>query len=164
MCPENSCQIIHRADNEPRQTLDLRNLVRKVLEETLREQVMSSIEFEAFMDGFNVETDMILGDPIAICEALRNLLDNAIKHGPEYNKINVRVQSDNYRISLIVEDAGPGISPNRYDSALKRFQSYAEDGRGSGLGLAIVNSVALSHAALLNLANSSNSPCELYSR
>jgi two-component system OmpR family sensor kinase len=57
---------------------------------------------------------------------------------------------------LRVEDAGPGIPPERREVAQQRFQSLGGTGggKGSGLGLAIVRAVAQAHGARMVLGES----------
>ncbi len=88
-------------------------------------------------------------NPQLIVHALVNLLDNAIKYGPENGEITVSAQRDNEkdRVRLTVSDHGPGIAPRHQSRVFERF--YRVDGltrvkKGSGLGLAIVKHIALS--------------------
>ena len=79
-----------------------------------------------------------------LARAVNNLLDNAAKHNPGDDAIEVRVSRDGL---LTVRDHGPGIPPADREHVFDRFWRGA-DARalpGSGLGLAIVRQVALSH-------------------
>ena len=149
--------IIHRADNQPRQPIELEPLVRKTMEETLRGTMSRDIDFELVvgdLDGGGT----VMGDAVAIREALRNLLDNAVKHGPENNRIGVSIGrltgANGSRVRLSVEDAGPGIVPGERDEAFNRFHSMGANQTGSGLGLAIVLAMADSHGATVRLGDS----------
>ncbi|MDZ4790833.1 MAG: ATP-binding protein [Hyphomicrobiales bacterium] len=73
--------------------------------------------------------------------ALRNLLDNAIKHhdcGHGAITISVVNCADVWEITLA--DDGPGIDPAQHDAVFKLFQKTAasRETPGSGVGLAIV--------------------------
>ena len=148
--------VIHRADNQPRQTVKLVPLVRATLEETLRDTIDRDIEFELITEELGDGGAAAVGDPVAIREALRNLLDNAVKHGPERNRIDVSLSdvadpADGQCIRLSVEDAGPGIPVEKRIEAFERFHSMGKNGQGAGLGLAIVKAVANSHGAPVRL-------------
>ncbi len=48
-----------------------------------------------------------LVDAVAIEEALRNLIDNAVKHTPDGTRIDVVLREN---LDLVVEDNGPGLA------------------------------------------------------
>ena len=75
---------------------------------------------------------------------MNNLLDNAVKHGPDSGAVDVRVTADGL---LTVRDHGPGIAAGDREHVFDRFWRGAEARArpGSGLGLAIVRQVAESH-------------------
>lgn len=151
--------VIHRADNQPQKTIDLIPLVRTALEETLRDTISRDIDFELIAGDFDGDEALVVGDPVAIREALRNLLDNAVKHGPEHNRIDVSIgqmadDAERGRVRLTVEDAGPGIPVEKRAEAFDRFHSMGKSGQGAGLGLAIVQAVTDSHGATVRLGAS----------
>ncbi|RKP43870.1 sensor histidine kinase [Trinickia fusca] len=86
--------------------------------------------------------------------AVRNLLENALRHGSSRTKQKagnpVRVTVRNAMV--IVEDDGPGFSRDLLDRATEPFQK-ANDSSGTGLGLAIVQGIALLHGGGLRLEN-----------
>jgi len=73
--------------------------------------------------------------------ALRNVLENAVRHSPVGGEIGVRVESghNGEDIAVAVEDQGPGLAPDQRARALDR--GWRGGGEGQGLGLAIVASV-----------------------
>lgn len=52
------------------------------------------------------EPASVRGDPMAIREVVRNLVENAVKHTPAGTAIRVAVGPDS---ALTVEDGGPGV-------------------------------------------------------
>lgn len=89
---------------------------------------------------------VILADRFALREAIRNLIENAVKHTPAGAKIEVET-GPGPRIS--VDDAGTGIDEADYAKLLEPFARGSTKAEGSGLGLAIVaQAVALHHAEL----------------
>ncbi|MBW2700574.1 MAG: HAMP domain-containing protein [Deltaproteobacteria bacterium] len=74
--------------------------------------------------------------------ALRNLLDNAARHGGgQAVKLKVSSEADG-RVAFAVSDLGPGISPANQKRIFDRFFTTERDRGGTGLGLAIVQAVA----------------------
>jgi signal transduction histidine kinase len=81
-------------------------------------------------------------------QALSNLIDNAMHHGPVGTHITVRVGAG----WLEVQDDGPGIAPEHQAHVFERFYRAAPSGvNGSGLGLAIVQEIANQHGAVMHL-------------
>ncbi|MCP5409841.1 MAG: sensor histidine kinase [Chromatiaceae bacterium] len=70
-------------------------------------------------------------------EMLGNLLDNAWKWAA--TRIDISFQYDADWLTVLVDDDGPGLSPERRESVLARGVRADERMPGSGLGLAIVS-------------------------
>ncbi len=86
---------------------------------------------------------VVRGHDALLREALRNLLDNALKYTPQGGHVTVRVGSDGDEGVLAVVDDGPGIPASERARAGERFfRGSNVTASGSGLGLAIVRSVA----------------------
>lgn len=73
--------------------------------------------------------------------ALRNLLDNALRHSPAADSVSLTVHCRPEGVDFCVEDAGPGLADEEYGLATQRFWRR-QTGRGSGLGLSIVAAIA----------------------
>jgi two-component system OmpR family sensor kinase len=73
--------------------------------------------------------------------ALRNVLENAVRHSPAGGVIRVSMESvkGGGEIVVTIEDQGPGLAPDQRARALDR--GWRGGGEGQGLGLAIVASV-----------------------
>lgn len=88
----------------------------------------------------------ILGDRRMLQHLVRNLLDNATKHGRP--PIEVRVhQLGRTVVELVVADAGDGIPLAEQEKVTQPFYRLAgkQDTPGSGLGLALVERIARAH-------------------
>ncbi len=85
-------------------------------------------------------------------EMLGNLLDNAFKYGE--TAIHVRCSRQEDAFLLVVEDDGPGLSPEECEQALRRGRRLDERRPGSGLGLAIVKELAAMYHGGLALGRS----------
>jgi two-component system, OmpR family, sensor kinase len=82
-----------------------------------------------------------------------NLIENAIRHTPPGTTIHASVRSHESEVELVVQDDGPGISPELADRVFERFVRGGDDrsAGSSGLGLAIVQAVAESHGGSVRL-------------
>jgi signal transduction histidine kinase len=69
------------------------------------------------------------------------LLDNACKYAPEGGSVGVRVDSDAARVSVTVEDSGPGIPEDQRARIFDRFHRGTDAAGGAGLGLAIADAI-----------------------
>ena len=96
--------------------------------------------------GDDPQSLAVPGVPRLMRRMLRNLIDNARRHGsPE--DIQVRLRADNaHWVSLSVSDRGPGVPSPLRDRIFEPFYRIpgAVDG-GAGLGLALVRAIAQRH-------------------
>lgn len=91
------------------------------------------------VEGDEVAAD---ADPDAVRRALLNLLDNAVKYGPDGQRVRVTVRREGMSGVLAVEDQGPGIPPEARGRVWEphvRLEREESRGRaGHGVGLSIV--------------------------
>jgi signal transduction histidine kinase len=83
--------------------------------------------------------------------ALRNILDNALRHGGEGMPVVVRLRRGSAGVSFIVEDEGAGMGAEDIGRAAQRFWRKGR-GLGSGLGLSIVDAIVTRHGGSWELA------------
>ena len=69
------------------------------------------------------------------------LLDNACKYSPEAGTVSVGVAAVGGRVSLVVDDAGPGIPEDERERIFDRFHRATDAQSGAGLGLAIADAI-----------------------
>ena len=69
------------------------------------------------------------------------LLDNACKYAPDGGAVTVSVVPERTRISLVVDDTGPGIPEAERARIFDRFHRANESQGGAGLGLAIADAI-----------------------
>ena len=128
--------------------IDFRLVVEEACAEMGVHILAKGIEFEVTMPDAAI---MVSGDRVFLTEAIKNLLDNAVKHGGAgLNRISVVLHCDGGSVSLTVTDDGAGLSPDQSEAAFARF-SQLEHSEGSGLGLAIVSAVAQRHGGLISI-------------
>lgn len=99
----------------------------------------------------------VVGDPVALKQALANLLANAVRLAPEGSTLRVTAGSADRWAWMAVADEGPGIAAGDQERVFQRF--YRGDGpaaRGqvrSGLGLTIVRQIAEAHGGEVRLVS-----------
>ncbi len=90
-----------------------------------------------------------------LVSALRNLLDNALRHSPRQSTVVLRIERLPGHVAFCVLDEGPGMSAAEVVQAAQRFWrrgSGSVDGDiGSGLGLSIVDAIARRYGGELHL-------------
>ncbi len=96
----------------------------------------------------------VRGNVILVREALKNLIENALKFTPEGGTVTTSARG--FPPVFAVSDSGPGISEAELPLIFKRFHRASESGatEGSGLGLAIVQEVARKHGAVVTAGRS----------
>ena len=72
------------------------------------------------------------------------LMDNACRYAGADGQVRIGVRAQGSRVSLTVEDSGPGIPPDERPRLFDRFHRATEHGSGAGLGLAIGDSIVRS--------------------
>ena len=94
--------------------------------------------------GPEVEADADL-----VGQALRNLLDNALRYAFSGSDIIVRAGRLDGVVRLAVENVGEGIAPDDLPHIFERFyrgeKSRSRDTGGAGIGLALVQEIARAH-------------------
>jgi signal transduction histidine kinase len=96
----------------------------------------------------------MVGDRDLLAQAVGNLLDNALKFTPPGGRVRLMARTlPREGVEIVVEDTGPGLSPEDRARAGERF-FRADSSRatpGSGLGLSLVLAVARLHGGDLTL-------------
>ncbi len=87
--------------------------------------------------------------PDAARRAVTNLVDNARRHA---SRVHLSLQPQGRNVSVLVDDDGPGIAPDRRESVFKPFESGADN--GTGLGLTIARDIARAHGGDILLEES----------
>ena len=97
----------------------------------------------------------IPGDVFSLERAVRNLVENAIRHTPAGEQIVIRAQARQGEVSIQVIDAGIGIAPEHLPKLFDRF--YRVDSArtrthgGAGLGLSIVKAIVEAHGGTVSV-------------
>jgi two-component system sensor histidine kinase QseC len=92
----------------------------------------------------------VRGIPGLVQALLRNLVDNALRHGATL--VRIEIVPGAQRATLTIVDDGPGIPETERGKVLQRFYRLPSAGEGgSGLGLSIVQRIAEIHGAIVEL-------------
>lgn len=104
----------------------------------------------------------VLASPPELLRALRNVLENAVRHSPTDGTVVVRAGRRDGDAFVSVRDHGGGIPeqalPRVFDVGYRADPARGRDG-GAGLGLAIARELVEAHAGRLTVANENGGAC-----
>ncbi len=101
------------------------------------------------------ETALINGPPEWIDRLAGVLADNACRYAGPGGQVRISVAVQGGRVSLAVEDSGPGIPAGDRARLFDRFHRATGQGGGAGLGLAIADSIVRSTGGHWRIGESS---------
>ncbi|MEO1747596.1 MAG: sensor histidine kinase [Pseudomonadota bacterium] len=142
--------ITFRADHLEREEVDLVELVDELV--TRLTPIADMRDLKLILKGTSPLP--YFGDTILIQNAVRNLIDNAMKYGPAESLVEITVE-EAPTPRICVCDNGPGFPNKEIDALTARFQrgENAKGTVGSGLGLTIAEDVAVAHGGRIELTN-----------
>lgn len=143
--------VVFRLDDLSRETVDLPDLLRDTVDQLGPLSEMRDIELALG----RMDPATLRGDAILLQNALRNLLDNAIKYCPPEARVTVSVRHEGDEVCLEVSDTGPGFPHGGKRRLVKRFSrgDNVSGVVGSGLGLTIVEDVTVAHGGRFTIEN-----------
>nr|WP_256476223.1 HAMP domain-containing sensor histidine kinase [Siccirubricoccus soli] len=109
-------------------------------------------ESGAAVEERRLDDGMAPARPVALKRAVRNLIENAVKHGSDPW---VEVLATGTDVEIRVGDRGPGLPPGDLARAFEPFfrgDRARAAGGGSGLGLSTARAIAEAHGGTLDLA------------
>ena len=135
-----------------KEKIDINKLLENVIDlwEPLAE------EREIILTDQSEKNILLDGNRNLLSQAISNLIDNAIKYGPNGNKINVGAKFEKDNVILWVSDNGPGVPDADKERVLERFArlDISRNTQGTGLGLSLVNSSIKFHKGSISLLDS----------
>ena len=129
------------------------------------EDMVSELEPQLHSKGITIETRIdeeggtaVYGEVQQLSRVLSNIVTNAIKFTPDGGRIIISSYPDRRekRRSIIVEDSGPGVEPDKRNKVFESFYK-ADPSRkqeGFGLGLYICKQILLGHGQQIRLDES----------
>ena len=128
------------------------SLTEMLLEIGRETQIIDS--FHNLLMEINKEVS-IYADRNRIKQAIRVLIDNAIKYTPAGGDITISLKTDNDTISVSIKDTGIGMSEEELKHVFDRFyrtdESRTKEKGGHGLGLAIAKIIILGHGGKIKV-------------
>ncbi len=99
----------------------------------------------------------VLGMEGRLGQVLRNLISNAVSFSPPAGAIVLAARRDGKLVTIVVDDQGPGIPPDKLTAIFERFYSERPKGEKfgthSGLGLSISKQIVEAHGGTLTAEN-----------
>ncbi|MDG4648142.1 sensor histidine kinase [Roseibacterium sp. SDUM158017] len=140
--------VAFRAEDLARDRVNLADLARQTAEALEPTAAMKDIDIRLRAEPAEVDGDAVLLD-----NALRNVLDNAIKYSAEDTVVTLEVTKGAGGARITVTDEGPGLGDGPAERLTERFQrgGNVQDIVGSGLGLTIADDVLRAHGGTLEL-------------
>lgn len=113
-------------------------------------------EIEIEMEAEDKLEDLILPlDSKWLCEALINLLDNAVKYSPPGTTVTIRAARMASFLRIEIQDQGIGIARENYHKVFQRFyrgdEKEVQKEEGSGVGLYLARKIIEGHHGTISL-------------
>lgn len=109
----------------------------------------------ASVDGGGIGPARVSGDSRLLARAVRNLVDNAVRHARSTVALGTAVNGGS--ALLWVDDDGDGVPESERERVFERFtrldEARSRDAGGSGLGLAIVAEIVRTHGGSVRVEN-----------
>lgn len=119
-------------------------VIRKVMDR--QRELLSAHTVEVRLPQF---FPVIEADSRRIEQVIRNLLENAVKHGNPAGMLTIVGAVEAERVCITISDDGPGIPQEYFDRVFERFfqidRSLTRHAGGSGLGLSICRGIIEAH-------------------
>jgi signal transduction histidine kinase len=144
------------------ETLDLGDVV----VETVRRFDKSDAERVEIDLGSDREPVRVQGDARLLALAVRNLVENALRHGAADAPVRVSVRRSLRQAVVSVEDRGPGIPESERERIFDRFHrldgSRSRENGGAGLGLPLARSIARAHGGDVRILGKESGGTEVH--
>lgn len=142
--------IEERKTNLQFETLDAHMLIDEVVEsfKLLRGKNMIELNFKATQT-------FIKADKIHFSNAIKNLVDNAIKYSAEAPEITIKTENHQHQLRIEVVDKGIGIGKEYHKKVFQKFYRVPtgnrHDIKGFGIGLHYVKNIVKLHKGHITL-------------
>lgn len=144
-------RLLHSMESGAVEPVDLVQATNKVLCRVRSEWWKTPVAPTLRLEYARLANTTIYCNSVALGELLKNLVDNAIKHGKDPVTIVLSDRAD--QVIIQVSDRGNGINKDLRDQVFERFVKGPEARSGSGLGLAIVHQIIEAVGGEIRLTN-----------
>ena len=134
----------------PHERADLVILLRRVCQMAGPMLEEAGVQIELVTPNQSAE---LLTDPVQLELALLNLITNSVDAMASGGKLTVRLERENERLRLEIEDTGSGVPPDLLAHIFDPWVTTKALGKGSGLGLSIARQVVTSHGGTIRAQN-----------
>jgi two-component system sensor histidine kinase ChvG len=127
--------------------VDLRRLLTTVVA-VANEVKKGSIKVTLGFEGGGPRQFLVAGHDSRLGQVVHNLIDNARSFSPPDGGIRVTCRRLKDAVDILVDDDGPGISPDAVEKIFQRFYTdrpHQGFGQNSGLGLSISKQIVEAH-------------------
>ena len=139
------------------ENFSLSELIQDVSLEFTQEAEKKDIDLKVELLEGNTE---VSADISLMQRVLENLIGNAVKHTPAGGEILVKLENNDTRFNIIIQDTGRGISeqelPHIFDRLYRADNTSNESNTSSGLGLAIVKKILDIHHTTIKVKSQLN--------
>ncbi len=151
-------RMLELSELETRQTLRNEEQVSvNALVNTVLESKSPMLSCKGLFVAHHLDDDInVMGDPFLLHQALSNIIQNSMDFSRPGGHIVITSRVDEGRLSLIVDDEGPGIPEHYRERVFDKFFSLQRPDTGkksTGLGLNFVREVANLHGGYIMLEN-----------
>ena len=164
----NASKLDAELSREEFNILDLGNILRDLVDmykDPLERENHNGDEkiMRAIKDGVTIELTLpdkqiqILGSEGRLAQVFQNILSNALSFSPIGTTVRISLEKKAKRVSIFLEDNGPGIPEGNLSNVFERFYSerpeHEDYGKHSGLGLSICKQIILAHNGMIFAEN-----------
>lgn len=105
------------------------------------------------------ELDPIPADPDRLRQVFTNVLDNAVKHGGENQRVDASISLENNMVVIRIRDHGTGIAEKDLPHVKEMFYKASSKVRGNGIGLAVCDEIVTRHGGRFDIGNAEGGGC-----
>lgn len=134
-----------------RKSVSVDSLLEAAIRASLAQQAGAKVE-KRIEDGVTA----VFVDEAAMTQAIRNLIDNAVKYGgTDPGGITITASRNSSSVELLIADQGPGIPgseiPHIFEAFYRGRKAVDEQIHGTGLGLSLTKSIVESHGGSIRV-------------
>lgn len=123
-----------------------------VIEKTLP-MLKTAMRMHRLHLDLNTRQKRISVQPHLLQQVIFNLINNACQAMSDIGDLRVSTRADRDRVTFVVEDSGPGISPEIMSKIFTPFFTTKSEGQGTGLGLSLVKSIIEKFGGVIEVRN-----------
>jgi two-component system sensor histidine kinase CiaH len=146
--------LASKAENENnilnRRKINLSDIITKLVEQGFEEN-KNRIKIHS------TEAVVVDADEQFLSIIFSNLIENALKYSPTDSVIEINVQAQNNKTTVLVKDFGAGISDTEKENVFKKFYRIGNEetrsAKGTGLGLFITKNLCDLHNIQLSISD-----------